>query len=114
MPDFGIRPASQGHGSGLALAWLLPGVLALVGFASLRRRALGVAARSAGVALLVMAGALYALGLSGCSERYGYVHHPPQVATGTLAGTYSIDIAASGNDGSAVTVHNITLTLQVK
>jgi hypothetical protein len=89
-------------------------VLALVGFASLRRRALGGAARTAGVVLVLMAGAVYALGLSGCSTRYGYIHHPPSVATGTLAGTYSINIAASGNDGSAVTIHNITLTLQVK
>ncbi len=122
MPGFGPRPGnvpgivpgSQGRGSGAALAWALPGVLALVGFASLRRRALGGTARTAGVVLLLMAGAVYALGLSGCSTRYGYIHHPPSVATGTLAGTYSINIAASGNDGSAVTIHNITLTLQVK
>jgi len=116
MPGFGPRPGDVpgSQGPGAALAWALPGVLALIGFASLRRRALGGAARTAGVVLLLAAGGIAALGLSGCSTRYGYIHHPPQVATGTLAGTYSINIAASGNDGSAVTIHNITLTLQVQ
>jgi hypothetical protein len=54
------------------------------------------------------------LGLSGCSTRYGYIHHPPSVATGTLPGTYTIAVYASGNNGSSVTQQSMNITLQVK
>jgi hypothetical protein len=107
-PDFGL-----GRGAHSTLAWMLPGVLALAGLASLRRKAFrGVGhTRMMGLALLLVAGSL---GLSACNPRYGYEHHPPQVATGTLPGTYTINVSAAGNNGSAVTSHNINVTLIVQ
>jgi hypothetical protein len=107
-PDFGL--ASGGH---TTLAWALPGMLALAGVASLRKRALrGVShTQVMGLALLLVAGSL---GLGGCSQRYGYLHHPPQVSTGTLAGTYTIVVSAAGNNGSAVTSHTINVSLVVQ
>jgi hypothetical protein len=103
-PDFGIKTRSH-----TAFAWVLPGMLALAGLASLRRRTL----RASGflLGLLILGGSL---GLSGCSTRYGYIHHPPSVATGTLLGTYTVTIFASGNNGSSVTQHSLPVTLQVQ
>jgi hypothetical protein len=105
-PDFGV-----GHRDHVAFAWLLPGALALAGFASLRRRALGRKFHATGLMLVLLAAGL---GLSGCSTRYGYIHHPPSVATGTLPGTYTIAVYASGNNGSSVTQQSMNITLQVK
>jgi hypothetical protein len=103
-PDLGI-----GRPSHTALAWVLPGMLALAGFASLRRRTLRGSGLLLGLCILVSS-----LGLSGCSTRYGYIHHPPSVATGTLVGTYTITIFAAGNNGSSVTQHSMPITLQVQ
>ena len=99
-PDFGLG----GH-AGTALAIVLPGLLALAGLASRGRRFFGVLGV---VALMVMVG-----GLSGCSQRYGYLKHPPSTAEGTPLGTFTVNIAAFGNSGSAVTSHNILITLAV-
>jgi hypothetical protein len=106
-PSGAVTPPDFGRGSHIAFAWLLPGVLALAGFAAARRRAL-----TRSVAVVLLAAGIVAL--SGCNSRYYYEHHPPQVATGTLAGTYTVNIAASGNNGSSVTTQNISLTLTVQ
>ncbi|HEY0786884.1 MAG TPA: Ig-like domain-containing protein [Acidobacteriaceae bacterium] len=109
-----LTPAALHPGQHLALAWLLPGVLALGGFASSRRRVLSrlsAPVRFSALALLLTASVA---GLSGCNPRYGYEHHPPSVAPGTPAGVYTLLVAASGNNGSAVTQHNFNLTLTVK
>ncbi len=106
-PDFGL-----GRPSHTAFAWVLPGMLALAGLASLRRRSL----RGSGLLLSLLGLSILGggLGLSGCSTRYGYNHHPPSVATGTLVGTYTITIFAAGNNGSSVTQHSMPITLQVQ
>ncbi len=92
--------------TGIALALALPGMLALFG---LRGRFRG--AQMLGVALL-LAGT--GLGLSGCSQRYSYLKHPPSIAGGTPIGTFPITIAVDGDQGSAVSEHDITVSLVVQ
>lgn len=104
-----IEPAH----TGLLFAILLPGGLLLIG---LRRRIsgtgkLGSGSSIFGVALLLAAAGL---GLSGCSQRYGYIHHPAPVAGGTPAGTYTVTVAVDGNQGSSVIEHDLAVTLVVK
>ncbi len=106
-PDFGLNR----HGR-TALAIALPGVLALAGLAGRSRRKIP-ATRALTVLVLFTLAAGVTLGISGCSQRYGYLKHPPSVAEGTPLGTYTINIAAFGNSGSAVTSHNLTITLAV-
>ncbi len=106
-----VSRVAPGPETPMTLAWLLPGVFALAGFAVARRQFAARTAMALLPALLLLGGGL---GLAGCSARYGYNHHPPSVATGTLPGTYLITVAASGNNGSAVTEHDLTLTLQVQ
>jgi hypothetical protein len=104
-----LTPPDFGRGTHTALAWVLPGMLALAGFAYRRPRAPGVAPM---LLLLLAIGGV--LGLGGCSARYGYIHHPPLQTTGTPLGTDTITINAAGNDGSAVTTHSISFVLQVQ
>ncbi len=106
-PSGALSPLDLGRLPHTALAWLLPGALALAGVAAARRRAF----RGVALAALVVA---TTLAVGGCSQRYGYNHHPPIATVGTPLGTYTLNIAASGNDGSAVTLHNLNLTLQVQ
>ena len=93
------------HPAGIAFAVLLPGAMLLSCFTRRRRGAhwfaLGI--------LTVTAG----LGLSGCSQRYGYLHHPPPVAGGTPTGTFPITVAVTGGQGATVTEHDITISLVV-
>ncbi|RRA48320.1 hypothetical protein [Acidipila sp. EB88] len=96
--------------SALAMAMLFPGSLVLLGLAGRRRKGykglqmLGVAMLLGGVGL----------GLSGCSQRYDYLKHAPSVATGTLPGTYPINVAVDGNVGSSVSEHDLTISLVVQ
>ena len=99
-----------GPDSHAVLAFVLPGVLALLGLAGVRRRAFR-GSRLAGVALLLIAGTI---GLGGCNVRYGYIKHPPVEPGGVAVGTFQIAVNASGNNGSAVTQHNISVALVVK
>jgi hypothetical protein len=99
-----------GNGSHLAYAMLFPGVLALAGIGVLRKRD-GNGLRLLGVALLLLASVS---GLTACSQRYSYLHHPPAANTGTPAGTYPITITAYSNNGGEVTSHSLQLTLTVK
>ncbi len=94
--------------TGLLLAILLPGGLLLVG---LRRRVRGASLSIFGV-ILMLAGA--GVGLSGCSQRYGYIHHPAPVAGGTPPGTYTVTVAVDGNQGASVIEHDLAVTLTVK
>lgn len=96
--------------TGLALALVMPGGLLLLGFA--RRR--GAAMR--GLQLLAIGLLLTGttLGLSGCNPRYKYLNHGPSVATGTLAGTYTINVAVDGDQGAAVSQVPIPITLVVQ
>lgn len=99
-----------GTTSHLAYAILFPGVLSLVGIGALRKRG-GSGLRLLGVALLLVA---CSSGLTACSQRYGYLHHPPAANTGTPAGTYPVTVTAYSNNGGEVTSHTLSLTLTVK
>jgi hypothetical protein len=96
--------------TGLALALIMPGGLLLLGFA--RRR--GAAMRSLQLLAigLLLTGAT--LGLSGCNPRYKYLNHGPSVATGTLPGTYTINVAVDGDQGAAVSQVPLPITLVVQ
>jgi hypothetical protein len=92
--------------TGIALALVFPGALALLAFG---RRYRGIQMLS--VMLLVVG---TGLGLSGCSQRYDYLKHAPTIAEGTPAGTYTISIAVDGSQGSAVTETPLTIMLVVQ
>ena len=94
------------HSTGIALAFVLPGALLLSG---LTRRRRGARWLSLGVLLLTVG-----LGLSGCSQRYGYLHHPPPVAGGTPTGTFPITVAVTGGQGATITEHDIIVSLVVQ
>ena len=94
--------------SRLALACAFPGALALFGLARRRRfRSMQWLA----IAFLLTGATL---GLSGCSPRYNYFHHGPTVATGTPAGTYTINVVADGDQVSSVIEHTLTISLVVQ
>jgi hypothetical protein len=92
-----------GNASRIAYALALPGLLAL------RRRRTGL--RLLGIALLLIASTS---GLTACSQRYGYLHHPPAANPGTPAGSYTVTVTAYSNNGGQVTTHNLQLALTVK
>ncbi len=102
----GTQSSLLTHGTGIALALVLPGALLLTG---LTRRRRGVQWFSLGL-LLVTAG----FGLSGCSQRYGYLHHPPPVAGGSPIGTFPITVAVTGGQGATITEHDIIVSLVVQ
>jgi hypothetical protein len=99
-----------GNGSHLAYAMVFPGMLALVGIGALRKRG-GNGLRLLGVAVLLLASAS---GLTACSQRYSYLHHPPTPNSGTPPGTYNVTITAYSNNGGEVTSHPLQLTVTVK
>jgi Bacterial Ig-like domain (group 3) len=98
-----------GNAAHLAYAMAFPGVFALLGIGALRKRG-GNSLRLFGIAALLLASAS---GLTACSQRYSYLHHPPAANTGTPAGNYPITITAYSNNGGEVTSHSITLTLVI-
>jgi len=94
-----MQAPGSGHGSGLAYALVIPGVLALAGIGAIRRRNYG-ALRVVGLVLLLGAGAL---GLTSCAQRYRYLHYPPTPNFGTAAGNYTIVLSAYSTNGTAIT-----------
>lgn len=94
----------------VALAMVIPGALVLFGLGGRRRRDFR-GAQMLGV-LLLLGG--MGLGLSGCSQRYGYLHHPPPVSGGTPTGTFPILIAVDGGQGESVVEHDVTVSLVVQ
>ncbi len=107
----GAKLVWPGYGPQTALAIVLPGLLALVGLGAVRKRSGLNALTMIGLVALL---ATSTLGLSACSQRYDYLHHPPEANPGIAAGTYTIPIAAYSNNGSAVTSHTLNVTLTVK
>lgn len=99
-----------GRGSHAAYAIVLPGLLALAGLGTLRRRSGLNALRVLGLAALLAASSL---GLSACAQRYDYLHHPPADNPGIAAGDYTVTIAAYSNNGASVTSHTLTVALKV-
>src|SRR5579859_934702 len=101
-----ISPAhGTGSGSPLVLAVLLPGVIG-IGYLSRRRKFFGSF-------LLLVAGAISLLGVSACSARYGYLHHPPTANNGTPTGSYTITVTAQTSNGVTATAHSTSLALTV-
>jgi hypothetical protein len=55
------------------------------------------------------------LGLAGCSQRYGYLNHPPSGNPGTAPGTYMITVSGYATlSGTSVVGHTLNVTLTVK
>ncbi|MBB6146882.1 hypothetical protein HNQ77_004863 [Silvibacterium bohemicum] len=107
-----VHPSEQQRNSSghVAYAVVLPGILALLGIGALRKRSGWAGLRALGfVALLAASG----FGLSACNVRYDYLNKPPAANPGIAAGTYTMTLAAYGNDGTSVTSHTINLTLTV-
>ena len=108
------RPGLAGHDDTF-YAILAPGILALTGLGLTRRRwgtgnAKGAAKMIAVLFLLVASG----MGLSSCSQRYGYFHRPPEGNPGTLAGTYTVVITGITGTGSSLTTSSVQITMVVK
>lgn len=102
-----VWPGRESH---TVYAIVLPGLLALAGLGAIRRRS-GLNALSVlGLAALFAAGTL---GMSGCAQRYDYLHHPPVANPGVAAGSYTITVAAYSNNGASVTSHTLTVALTV-
>ncbi|MGB7189381.1 MAG: hypothetical protein WBD10_04540 [Acidobacteriaceae bacterium] len=100
-----------GSGSHIAFAIVLPGLLALIGLGATRKRSGLDKLRVLGMVALLCASTL---GLGACSQRYDYLHHPPEKTNGIAPGTYNVTIAAYSNNGATVTSHTIPITLTVK
>jgi hypothetical protein len=102
--------AWPGRSSHTAYALVLPGLLALAGLGAMRKRSGLNAFRVFGImALLVASG----LGLSACSQRYGYLNHPPEANPGIYPGNYTITVAAYSSNGATVTSHTLTIAMTV-
>lgn len=99
-----------GHSSHTVYAVVLPGILAFIGLGAIRKRS-GLHSLSVlGLALLLAAGTL---GLTACSQRYDYLHHPPEANPGIAAGNYTVTVAAYSNNGASVTSHTLNIALTI-
>jgi hypothetical protein len=111
--------AASGPGSQLmrmptttAYAIVLPGILALAGLGTLRRRSGIAGLRVLGLLALLTASGL---GLGACSQRYSYLHHPPSGNPGVAAGTYTIVVSGYASlNGTSVVGHSLNIALTVK
>ena len=93
----------ENSSSTVAFAIVLPGILTLAGLGALRRRSGIAALRVFGIVVLFGAAGL---GLGACSQRYGYLNHPPSGNPGIAAGTYTITISGYASiSGTSVTGH---------
>jgi hypothetical protein len=105
-PSRGANTASH-----IAYAVVLPGLFALIGLGTARKRAGLNALRVLGIFILLAVGSF---GLSACSQRYDYLKHPPATNPGLAAGNYTITVAAYSNNGASVTSHTLNIALTVK
>ena len=110
----GLRPGLGGS-SNTVYAVAAPGILALAGLGLSRRRwgqgKLGGSAKMIAILFLLLASGI---GLSSCSQRYGYFHRPPSGNPGTPAGTYTVVISGITGTGSSLSTANVSVTLVVK
>lgn len=92
-------PSSSLRRSGGVYAVVIPGLLALAGVGTVRRKNLG-ALKVLGLMMLLGAGTL---GLSACSQRYRYLNYQPSPNYGTAPGTYTVVVAAYSSNGTSIT-----------
>jgi hypothetical protein len=105
----GITPSTH-PGSPVALAILLPGTLALAGFAfSVRRRRW-----LNRISLVALVGFVSVLGATACAPRYNYYNHGPPHNLPTPSGTYTLQVTAQSSNGIIATTHTTTFALTVK
>ena len=110
----GLRPG-LGDSSNTVYAVSAPGILALIGLGLTGRRwaqgKLGGAAKMIAILFLLL---VSGIGLSSCSQRYGYFHRPPSANPGTPAGTYTVVISGITGAGSSLSTATVPVTLVVK
>jgi hypothetical protein len=101
-------------GSDTVYAVVAPGMLALAGLGlARRRRSRGKAHRASKMAAVLFLLVASGIGLSSCSQRYGYFHRPPEGNPGTPAGTYTVVITGITGTGSSLSTASVQLTLKV-
>jgi hypothetical protein len=102
--------AAPVHGSPIAWAILLPGILGLGGLAwgTRRRRWLSR------ISLLALVAFVATLGTTGCSPRYDYYHHGPDTNLPTPSGSYTITITGQSSDGISAITTSTTMALVVQ
>ena len=99
-----------GHRDARPIAWaILPGSLALLGFAfGMRRRRF-----LSRIALVGFVALVSVLGTTACSPLYNYYNHGPTHNLPTPAGTYTVTITAQSSTGVTATTHSTTIALTV-
>jgi hypothetical protein len=104
------RNAAPAHGSPIAWAILLPGILGLGGLAwgTRRRRWLSH------ISLLVLVAFVATFGTTGCAPRYDYYHHGPDTNLPTPSGNYTVTITGQSNDNISAISTSTTLALTVQ
>jgi hypothetical protein len=105
-----LQPAGHPVANPISLAFLLPGALALVGFAVSGRRRRWLSR----VALMGLLALVSVLGTTACNPRYNYLNHGPIPNPATPAGTYTVTIAAQSNNGITATQTTATVALTVQ
>ncbi len=104
------RPRSE-----IAYGLAVPGILALAGLGLARKRSsFGKAAGAARMTALLVLLLACGIGMSSCSQRYGYFHRPPSGNPGTPAGTYTVVISGITGTGSSLSTASVPVTLIVK
>jgi hypothetical protein len=104
------KPPAHPHYNPVALAFLLPGALALGGLAWSSRRH----SRLFRPSLLALIALVTMLGTTACNPRYDYEHHGPPQNPATPSGTYKVTVTAQSSNGIAATTHSTTLALTVQ
>jgi hypothetical protein len=104
------RNAVPAHGSPIAWAILLPGILGLGGLAwgTRRRRWLSH------LSLLALVAFVATLGTTGCAPRYDYYHHGPDTNLPTPSGNYTITITGQSSDNISAITTSTTMALTVQ
>jgi Bacterial Ig-like domain (group 3) len=103
-------PAARKGAGSVAWALLLPGSLALIGFAWGSRRRAWLSRMS----LLMLVGLVSVLGTTACNERYNYFHHGPPGNPPTPPGTYTVQVTAQSTNGITAITHSTSMVLTVQ